>query len=287
MSIATEISRIQQAKADIKSAIEAKGVTVPSSAKIDTYDDYVSQISSGGDTSTLKGLIEKTIVDITVPSDCTSIGSYTFYGCSSLTSVTIPSGVTSIGTYAFAHIGDYRTSLDLSSINLSNISPSSNFNNIFNNSFIHGNITIPNSLLNGSTSGTSSTCNNLFQDAICIENKSLTINIYASGVVIPRGMCYFSDAQTLSKGNINIIVHGTPTFLSKQSFRVISGNEVAAQSVTFADCTTPPDAEAYGATTYSPFYRFTGTLYVPSAGLSAWKEKYTGIANNIQAIPNS
>lgn len=48
MSIATEISRIQQAKADIKSAIEAKGVTVPSSALLDTYDDYVSQISGGG-----------------------------------------------------------------------------------------------------------------------------------------------------------------------------------------------------------------------------------------------
>lgn len=289
MSIATEISRIQQAKADIKTAIEAKGVTVPSSATIDTYDDYVSQISGGGGTSyetELMGIIDRKISgSLTIPSGVTSIGQYAFDGCSSLTSVTIPSGVTSIGTYAFAHIGDYRTSLDLSSINLSNISPSSNFNNIFNNSFIHGNITIPNSLLNGSTSGTSSTCNNLFQDAICIENKSLTINIYASGVVIPRGMCYFSDAQTLSKGNINIIVHGTPTFLSKQSFRVISGNEVAAQSVTFADCTTPPDAEAYGATTYSPFYRFTGTLYVPSAGLSAWKEKYTRIADNIQAIP--
>ena len=48
MSIASEISRIQQAKADIKTAIEAKGVTVPSSATIDTYDDYVSQISGGG-----------------------------------------------------------------------------------------------------------------------------------------------------------------------------------------------------------------------------------------------
>lgn len=48
MSIASEISRIQQAKADLKTAIEAKGVTVPSSATIDTYDDYVSQITGGG-----------------------------------------------------------------------------------------------------------------------------------------------------------------------------------------------------------------------------------------------
>lgn len=47
MSVATEISRLQTAKSDIKTAIEAKGVTVPSSAKIDIYDDYISQISTG------------------------------------------------------------------------------------------------------------------------------------------------------------------------------------------------------------------------------------------------
>lgn len=49
MSIASEITRLQGAKADIKSAIEAKGVTVPSSAKLDTYDDYIAQITGGGE----------------------------------------------------------------------------------------------------------------------------------------------------------------------------------------------------------------------------------------------
>lgn len=47
-SIASEILRLQTAKADLKTAIEAKGVTVPSSATIDTYDDYIAQISGGG-----------------------------------------------------------------------------------------------------------------------------------------------------------------------------------------------------------------------------------------------
>ena len=47
MSIASEITRLQGAKADIKSAIEAKGVTVPSNAKLDTYDTYIDEISSG------------------------------------------------------------------------------------------------------------------------------------------------------------------------------------------------------------------------------------------------
>lgn len=47
MSIATEISRLQGAKADIKTAIGAKGVTVPSSAKLDDYADYVGAIQQG------------------------------------------------------------------------------------------------------------------------------------------------------------------------------------------------------------------------------------------------
>lgn len=50
MSIATEITRLNNAKAAIKSAIEAKGVTVPQDAKIDIYADYIAQIPQGGGT---------------------------------------------------------------------------------------------------------------------------------------------------------------------------------------------------------------------------------------------
>ncbi len=50
MSIATEITRLNNAKASIKSAIEAKGVTVPQDAKIDSYSVYIEQIPQGGDT---------------------------------------------------------------------------------------------------------------------------------------------------------------------------------------------------------------------------------------------
>ena len=57
MSIASEITRLQTAKTDIKTAIEAKGVTVPSSAKLDTYDDYIAQISGGGGSSLKFGVL--------------------------------------------------------------------------------------------------------------------------------------------------------------------------------------------------------------------------------------
>lgn len=48
MSIASEITRLQTAKANIKTAIQNKGVTVPSNALLDTYATYIGQISGGG-----------------------------------------------------------------------------------------------------------------------------------------------------------------------------------------------------------------------------------------------
>lgn len=47
MSIANEIQRIQSAKANIKSAIEEKGVTV-GDGTIDTYAEKIGEISAGG-----------------------------------------------------------------------------------------------------------------------------------------------------------------------------------------------------------------------------------------------
>lgn len=49
MSVASEITRLQNAKASLKTAIEGKGVTVPSSTKLDGYADLVDSISGGSD----------------------------------------------------------------------------------------------------------------------------------------------------------------------------------------------------------------------------------------------
>ena len=48
MSIKTEITRLQNAKASIKTAIEGKGVTVPDGTKLDGMAALVDSISSGG-----------------------------------------------------------------------------------------------------------------------------------------------------------------------------------------------------------------------------------------------
>ena len=50
MSIATQIQRLQGAKAALATSIENKGVTVPSSTKLDGYAALVDQIQQGGDT---------------------------------------------------------------------------------------------------------------------------------------------------------------------------------------------------------------------------------------------
>ena len=116
-TIAENLSRIQSAKTDIKTAIEAKGVTVPSSATIDTYATYVSQISGGG-AATPSNLSDWTydsfgkITSAVIRNGVTSINDSAFYKCHFLSAVTIPDSVTSIGNLAFYMCFGY--SLDLS-----------------------------------------------------------------------------------------------------------------------------------------------------------------------------
>lgn len=48
MSIATEISRLQTAKSNLKTSIENKGVDVPADTKLDGYSALVDAIQTGG-----------------------------------------------------------------------------------------------------------------------------------------------------------------------------------------------------------------------------------------------
>lgn len=73
MSIASEISRLQSAKADLKTAIEGKGVTVPSATTLDGYAGLVDSISGGGGAVEIKTVSAsisntKALFDALVPS---------------------------------------------------------------------------------------------------------------------------------------------------------------------------------------------------------------------------
>lgn len=48
MSIATEITRLQTAKADIKQSIENQGASIPSTATLDTYSNYIAKLLDVG-----------------------------------------------------------------------------------------------------------------------------------------------------------------------------------------------------------------------------------------------
>lgn len=127
MSVAEEITRLQTAKANIKTAIEGKGVQVPSSALLSTYNTYINQIQTGGGQSnneicetmdlsdypssyiqTESGAFKMdanqwhlVLKKVKIPSGFSSIYTSTFQGYTGLTSVEIPSTVTTILNQAF------------------------------------------------------------------------------------------------------------------------------------------------------------------------------------------
>jgi hypothetical protein len=73
--------------------------------KLDNIENRISVLednipsSSGGEE--LKGLIERNLTSINIPSGVTTIGDCAFYYCTSLKSINIPSSVTRIGNNAF------------------------------------------------------------------------------------------------------------------------------------------------------------------------------------------
>lgn len=97
MSIATEITRLQTAKADLKTAIESKGVTVPSATKLGGYADLVEQISTSEDTLLLALRNQVTSVE---DDTLTSIRSMGLAYMTALTSVSFPN-LQTINSYAF------------------------------------------------------------------------------------------------------------------------------------------------------------------------------------------
>ena len=101
MSVATEIQRLQTAKAGIKSALEEKGVVVDSATTLDGYPLLVESIPSGGDEDLVKGLIDGSLTALTVPNDVTSLKNNLFQSSSNIKVVNLHSGVTSLGASCF------------------------------------------------------------------------------------------------------------------------------------------------------------------------------------------
>ena len=256
MSIATEIQRLQTAKADLKTAIEAKGVSVPSSATIDTYDDYVSQISGGGGTTyetEVKMLIERYMTSFNIPSGVTSIGLYAFQDCVELTSINIPNSVSTIYGYAFQQCSK-----------LTSITIGSGVTSIGGYAFYNcksvTNINIP--------SGVTSIGNNAFQNCSGLTSINIPSGVTSIGSYV-FSTCSSLTSVTIPSGVKSI---GTSAFYNCSGLTNITIN-----------ATTPP--------TLSNINAFTNTndcpIYVPSGSVDTYKaaSKWSTYASRIQAIP--
>lgn len=109
MSVASEITRLNGAKADIIQAIIDKGVYVPSSAKLDEMATYISSITGGGGGAmTMKPIVPVSGNKIII---CDSNG---YIGFNSLP-VYVPSAYTS---YAIVVEGADYSSLDLGRVTI-------------------------------------------------------------------------------------------------------------------------------------------------------------------------
>ena len=92
MSIQTELTRLTNAKAAIKTAIEGKGVTVPSGTLLDGMASLIESIEAGGGSGTVSGYATGTY---TVASDKT-------IGLNISNAVKIDTGLSEVKIFAFS-----------------------------------------------------------------------------------------------------------------------------------------------------------------------------------------
>lgn len=240
MTISDELTRIQTAKADIKASIEAKGVTVPSSALIDEYADYVDEIQTGGGggqaEEVLKNLIERDITTFNIPSGTSKIADYAFFYYTGLTSITIPDSVTSIGKSAF------RECSGLTSITIPD-SVTSIGNEAFGYSESLTSVTIGN--------GVTSIGDYAFSQ--CTSLTSVTIGNSVTNI----GRQTFYGCTVLK----SITIPSSVTSIGNSAFSSCTG----LTSITI-NATTPPTLG------YSPFVNTNDCpIYVPSESVEAYK----------------
>ena len=265
MSIATELTRIQQAKADIKTAIEAKGVTVPSSATIDTYDDYVSQISGGGgipipsELSSVSFNKYGKITSAIIKSGVTTIEYGAFSFCNSLSNITIPDSVTSIGEYAFA------------STNISSIAIPSGVTSIPNN-FIYNNSGL---LILTMSDGVTSIGNSAFQG--CSNFKSFNSNVDGD-INLPTSLTTIGNQAFRNSYTFNrLTIPSGVTSIGNSAFQYCTSlNSITCLAI------APP-------TLGTNVFNNTNdcVIYVPANSVSSYQSAWSSYASRIQAIPNN
>ena len=311
--ISEEITRLQTAKANIKTAIENKGVEVSSSAKIDDYASLIDDISSGGDTSKYGNLIDNysgsTVTNfnfyalfehLTIPSNiqtlwlnfpnysqiksisfeansqCTSLPSQWFLNVTTLTNATLPPLITIIPNQCFDNTR--ISTIDIPS-GVTTINPYA-FRQ--NPSLTTVNFQSNNTL---TTIGASAfdNCTNLSSITIPSSVTSIGNNAFQycsslTSIIIPSGVTTinayaFQGCTSLT----SIDIPSGVTNIGDYAFQYCS----SLSSVTVKAATPPTlGASAFNDTNNCP-------IYVPSESVEAYKSAsgWSNYASRIQPIP--
>lgn len=99
MSIQSELIRLTNAKAAIKTTIESQGVYVSDGTLLDGMASRIEYINTS--------IIDRSITKIS-NNNTKSVGNYAFYGCINLTTVNFPAA-TYVGSYAFNNCSSLTT----------------------------------------------------------------------------------------------------------------------------------------------------------------------------------
>ena len=312
MSIQTQINRLRLAKADIKAAIENKGVSVPSNASISTYNTYVSQIEGGGGGGTqssgflttmdasditgsgvfnlaLSAFLKPFVTSVTIPNGYTSTYGQLFDGCTNLTTATIPDSMTTIGADMFngctsltsVTIGTGVTELTADfcqgCTSLTTIGTTGSGADIE----IPNNITtIAQSAFNNCTGLTSVT---LPSSVTTIGNRAFRYCTSLTSVTIPSGVTSIGSSAFQTTGLTSVTIPSSVTSIGNQAFEYCT----SLTSVTVL-ATTPPTLQNQ----YSAVFDYNAPdrkIYVPSASVEAYKAAtgWSYYAADIEAIPTT
>ena len=216
------------------------------------------------------------LTSITIPSSVTSIGTYAFYNCYSLASITIPEGVTSIGTYAFSNCNSL-TSIALPS------SVTSIGDNAFNNCYSLTSITIPEGVTSIGTYAFQY-CHSL--TSITIPEGVTSISTYAfyncyslTSITIPSsvtsiGSYAFSNCRSFTSIALPSSVTSIGTYAFQYCYSLTSitipssvtsiGDNAFSNCSSLASITIPEGVTSIGGYAFSSCYSLT-SITIPSS----------------------
>ena len=198
------------------------------------------------DSYTFYGCTELT--SVTIPSSVVSIGDYAFRGCSSLADIAIPNGVVSIGNYAFSGcIGLNTVSLPETLVNLGT--------NIFEGCERLNNLVVPASV--------EKLTDCMFKDCTALTtltfapNSKLAkfgMNVFENSglteITVPVGVLYLNKSEFYRAGNLTKV-----TFESGNMPLQINGNSNTNKP--FEGCDNLAEIDFNGRVTYLQSYAFS------------------------------